>query len=282
VVPNPEWEDLPAVPSSSLSTAAQCAYGAVVATAVLLAISAYWQGLAAIWWAIAWLMFGILLASLVLPTRLLAGSDWAGSLGQVVRMRRFWIMAVVSVSINVCWHFLVSWMPTYLKEDRGMTFLASGLWTAVPFLAADVGNLGGGALSRMIAGRGFGAVRARTVVMTFCTLLVTCGAWVGLVESNMLVIVLLGVMAMGTAAFMANFFAFAQEVSSRHTGLIVGILGGLGNLCAAGILPLAGMVKDTTGGFGPIFVLVGLLPFLGLGALIAGWGREAIPGSKSS
>jgi ACS family hexuronate transporter-like MFS transporter len=110
--------------------------------------------------------------------------------------------------------------------------------------------------------------------MSACTLLITCGAWVGWVESDTVVLVLLGVMAMATAAFMANYFAFAQEVSARHTGLIVGILGGLGNLCAAGFLPVAGMVKVATGGFGPVFVLVGLLPFVGLGALWLAWGAE--------
>ncbi len=30
-------------------------------------------------------------------------------------------------------------------------------------------------------------------------------------------------------------------------------------------------MKDSTGGFAPIFVLVGLLPFVGLGALLLGW-----------
>ena len=107
--------------------------------------------------------------------------------------------------------------------------------------------------------------------MSGCAVLVTSGAWVGLATSDTVVIALLATMALGTAAFMANYFAFAQEVSTRHTGLIVGILGGLGNLCAAGFLPMAGAVKDRTGGFGPIFVLVGLLPFLGIAALSLGW-----------
>ncbi len=106
--------------------------------------------------------------------------------------------------------------------------------------------------------------RARLRVMTACTLLITCGAWVGMIKSDAIVMILLGVMALATAAFMVNYFAFTQEVSPRHTGLIVGILGGLGNLCAAGFLPVAGMVKVATGGYGPIFVVVGLLPFVGL------------------
>lgn len=268
----PENSSLP--PVQGLSRPALLAYSALVVVAFLIASTSYWRGLWAWWWAISFLMFGVLLISLAVPERLLEGSAWAGSLGRIVRMRRFWVLVVVSLSINVCWHFLVMWMPGYLRKDRGMTYLASGLWTAVPFLAADFGNLGGGALSRFIAARGFSVVRSRVAVMAFCTLLISSGAWVGLVESNAFVIVLLVFMAMGTAAFMANYFAFAQEVSSQHTGLIVGLLGGLGNLLAAGILPFAGLVKDRTGGFGPIFVLVGLVPFLGLATLLVGWGRD--------
>jgi ACS family hexuronate transporter-like MFS transporter len=192
-------------------------------------------------------------------------------------------MVLVSVSINVCWHFLVNWVPSFLKDDRKMTYLASGLWSAVPFLAADAGNLGGGFLARLFANRGLNPPAARITVMGLCTILISSGALMGWIQSDTVVIVLLGLMAMGTAAFMANFFAFTQEVSPRHTGLVVGILGGLGNLYAAGFQPLAGSVKDSTGSFGPIFVLVGLLPFIGLGALILGWqGASGADEAKSS
>jgi hypothetical protein len=75
-------------------------------------------------------------------------------------------------------------------------------------------------------------------------------------------------------ALLANYFAFCQEVSNVHTGLIVGVLGGLGNLFAAGFLPFAGSVKDATGSFGPIFVIAALLPFVGMGALVFGWGTD--------
>ncbi len=261
-----------APPAPSLSSLARLAFGAVAVAATLVALSSVYRGPAAIWWGIALLMVGVLLVALVLPRHILRGDDWAESLGDVVRLRRFWIMVLVSVSINVCWHFLVNWVPTFLKEDRNMTYLASGLWTSVPFLAAAGGNIGGGFLARILANGGMAPSRARMTVMALCTLLISSGAMMGWIQSDILVIVLLGVMAMGTAAFMANFFSFAQEVSTRHTGLVVGVLGGLGNLYAAGFQPLAGSVKDSTGSFAPIFLLVGLLPFVGLGALILGWG----------
>jgi ACS family hexuronate transporter-like MFS transporter len=274
--------DLPLLSGRGLAGPARLAFGGVVVAAVLVAGSSARFGLAAIWWGIAVLMIGLLLAALLLPREALKGADWAESLGEVVRHRRFWILVLVSVSINVCWHFLVNWVPSFLKDDRKMTYLASGLWTAVPFLAADAGNLGGGLLARVLANRGMTTTRARLTVMGLCTILISSGALVGWVRSDTVVIILLGLMAMGTAAFMANYFSFTQEVSVRNTGLVVGILGGLGNLYAAGFQPLAGSVKDSTGSFAPIFVLVGLLPFIGLGALILGWGSESRPKEAKS
>ncbi len=230
------------------------------------------RGEALISWAIAWLMIGLLLVARVLPTRDLQGPDWTESLGEIVRIRRFWVLVVVSISINVCWHFLLNWIPTYLEKDRGMTIVKGGLLSAIPFLAADAGNLGGGALSRWFAQRGLPAFKARMLVILGCTLTIFAGSWVAKVPSDRVVMIMLGLMAMGTAAFMANYFAFSQEVSTRHTGLVVGILGGLGNLAAAGFHPFAGYVKDVSNSFGLVFLIAGLLPFVGLLTLVLGWG----------
>jgi len=96
--------------------------------------------------------------------------------------------------------------------------------------------------------------------------------YLGFVSSDFAVLLLLCVMAMGAASYMANYFAFCQEVSTRHTGLIVGILGGLGNLFAGSFLPAAGRIKDQSGSFAVAFQIVSLLPILGLIALGIGWG----------
>ena len=56
-----------------------------------------------------------------------------------------------------------------------------------------------------------------------------------------------------------------------HTGLIVGYLGGIGNLFVAGIQPVAGLVKYRTGSLALIFLLIGLAPLVGLTTLFWGW-----------
>jgi len=262
-----------AVARSGLPATVWISYAGLAVVSLSIGLLAFWVGGKAAWWGIALLMIGLLVVSRVLPAAKLRGASWAASLGELTRLRRFWTMVVVSIGINVCWHFLVNWLPTYLRKDRGMTFLASGFATAIPFLAADFGNLAGGWISRQLARGGMTASRARIIVMAVCAILIGFGAGMGAVPagSNVLAIGLLCVMALGASAFMANYFAFCQEVSPRHTGLVVGILGGLGNLFAAGFLPFAGRVKERTGGFGPVFVIAALLPLVGLLVLVRGW-----------
>lgn len=262
-----------ASPRDGLSGPARLGYQALAMAALAVAGSARWYGPAAIWWGVALLMVGGLVAARLLRAED-GGPAWARSLGEIVRLRRFWTLVVVGVSINLCWHFLINWLPSYLQDDRKMEFLKGGLISALPFLAADAGNLIGGGATRSLARRGPGARRARLAVMAAAALLISSGAWVGIVRDDAVVVALLAIMALGTAAFMANYFAACQEVSARHTGLVVGILGGLGNLFVAGFLPVAGRVKDATGGFGAVFVVAGLLPFVGLAAMAWGWGRD--------
>ncbi len=154
------------------------AFGGLLVVAVVGgAVGFRYRGATALWWAIAGLIVGLLVAARAMPAPWLGRDNAASGLGAVVRLRRFWVLAVVSVSINVCWHFLVNWLPTYLRTDRGMAFVTGSMLSAVPFLAADAGNLGGGAASRWLAGRGVPAPSpgARAIVMTGCVLLIAPG-----------------------------------------------------------------------------------------------------------
>jgi ACS family hexuronate transporter-like MFS transporter len=255
----------------SLDCTSRFAFTAVWVVAIAVACSAPWSGLSSIWLGIAVAMVGPLIVALLRPLDKLRAANWSASLGEVVRNPRFWVLVVVSVSINVCWHFLVNWIPTYLKEERGLSFEGGNYLSTLPFLAADLGNLGGGWLSRRIVSRGWSPVSARRVVMACMSPLIVAGVAVGQVATLESAMLLLSIMAAGTAAFMANYFAFTQEVSRRHTGLVVGYLGGIGNLFVAGFQPFAGAIKDLTGSFSSIFILIGLVPLLGLAALYWAW-----------
>jgi ACS family hexuronate transporter-like MFS transporter len=288
----------PRPPRSNTAVTVGLPFGLLCAVAVGVGWLGYVRsGAAGIWLGVAVLMIGALIVARLMPLVALGTAGWARSLGEVVRRRRFWVLVLVTVSINICWHFLVGWLPKYLNTERKLTalvalvqpwvsaddpkrdataaFLVSSVVTALVFLAADAGNLLGGIGSRRLVARGLRPAQARWRVMAVCVLAISAGAWVGRARNDYVAVALLAIMALGAAGFMANYFAFCQDVDTRSTGLIVGILGGMGNLFAAGILPFAGWVKDTTASFDPIFVLVGLSPFVGLFALAIGWGTDA-------
>jgi MFS transporter, ACS family, aldohexuronate transporter len=259
---------------SQLSPAAAIAFGGVAIAVVVACSFVRWYGLTAVWVAIALAMLGPLAVAGFLPRNAFGGLGWATGLHEIARLRRFWILAIVSISINICWHFLVNWIPTYLRDDRGLGRSASGYLTSATFLAADLGNLGGGALSLGLAAMGVAVIRARLAVMSLCMVLILIGTGLVMPQSDFSAIALLCLMAAGTAAFMANYFSFTQDVSARHTGLVAGYLGGLGNLTVAAYQPFAGAIRDRTGSLIINFMIVGLAPLLGLTVLILGWNAK--------
>jgi ACS family hexuronate transporter-like MFS transporter len=290
---------------SGLPAAAKGAFGGVVALALAVAATWFWFGLPALWWGVAVLMIGLLLVARAAPAHWLEGADWARSLGAITRRRRFWVMVAVGCTVNVSWHFLVYWMANFFQEGRRLGPLVGGMVTALPFLAADGGNLLGGGAVRVLVRRGWSTGAARKIVLCVCMVLISSAVWVGVVVAGTpqgpagveippsgsslgtyisavlsairgdgLIIALLSLAALGTAAYMVNYFAFGQDVAPRHTGLVIGYLGGLGNLFAAGFLPLAGWITKGPYGFAPNFVIVGVLPLAGLLTLLAFWGRD--------
>ena len=208
-----------------LAGSVTAAFIGVLCLGALVATAGFRYGMAAVQVGIAVAIIGPLLVAIVIPRDGLEGAAWAASLGEIVRNRRFWILVVVSVSINICWHFLVNWIPSYLKQERGMKFEAGNLISTIPFLAADAGNLLGGWLSRQLTARGRSAVQARLLVMGGAAPLIMSGLGIGLAVNIPAAVVVLSIIAAGTATFMVNYFAFTQEVMPRHTGLVVGFLG---------------------------------------------------------
>lgn len=261
-------------PSRGMSTRGRVAFAGLAFVSIAVALTSLRYGPRPVWWGIALLMMGALIVARLLPRADLGGSSWAEGLAEIVRLRRFWVLVVVGVSVNICWNFLVYWMASFLQVDRKLGMLVGGMVSALPFLAADAGNILGGGLSGFLARKGISLIRARTAVIAFGAVLIACGATIGWLRNTAMIVVVLSIMAVGAAAYMANYFALCQDVSPRSTGLVVGVLGGLANLFASGFLPIAGHLREVTSGFGTAFAIAGLLPLAGVAALILGWGPD--------
>ncbi len=123
----------------------------------------------------------------------------------------------------------MNWIPSPTSSrSAGSSFSAGNYLSTIPFLAADAGNPREAGSRGRLAAAGRPAVRARLLVMAGAVPLILVGLGIGQVTEARSAVVLLSIIAAGTAAFMVNYFAFTQEVSPRHTGLVAGYLGAWG------------------------------------------------------
>jgi MFS transporter, ACS family, hexuronate transporter len=165
------------------------------------------------------------------------------------------------------WWFLISWLPNYLKNERGFSLALIGLFAWIPFLFADIGNLSGGGVSSLLIRRGWSVDRARKTVMLASIALVPIGVFaVVTTGSDAIAIAAISLIAFAFQSWIVNVLTLPSDCFPRQD---VGSVAGIGGMSAgiASILftLLVGWIVDNFS-YTPVYVLVGLMgPF---GALL--------------
>src|SRR5262245_59723629 len=187
----------------------------------------------------------------------------------LVRSRQFWTVWVVAVLINPSLYFNLNWLPTYLKQERGLTTGAEQAWvlTAV-FIGLDLGYLICGATVLGLTKSGWPMRRARRLVFLAATLLVGLSAFVSSLASMTAVVIVLVVINFGMGLWIASYLTMAQEVSLTHVSTAAGLLGGSGSLVGALAMWAVGKVTQQTSSFALPMAAVAVAAVI---AAITGW-----------
>src|SRR5207247_5448168 len=69
------------------------------------------------------------------------------SLAELLRFRETWGVMVAKFLSDAAWYFYLFWLPKYLLDARGFDIKAVGAVAWIPYAAAGIGCVGGGALS---------------------------------------------------------------------------------------------------------------------------------------
>jgi ACS family D-galactonate transporter-like MFS transporter len=159
--------------------------------------------------------------------------------------------------------FFLTWFPTYLATERHMGWIKVGFFAVMPYIAASVGVLSGGALSDLLLKRTGSANIARKLPIILGLGLASLIVTANFLDDDTLVIAVMSVAFFGQG--MCNLgWTLITDVAPRE---LVGLTGGLFNLFAniAGIVtPLViGFIVAATGSFYWALAYIATLAVLG-------------------
>ena len=189
--------------------------------------------------------------------------------------RPFLVLVIIVIMINATWQLLREWLPKFLQEEHGYTFAQAGYFTSAYYIATDVGCITSGYMVKLLADGGWKVHSARLAVFAVCSLLTMLSIVVAFLPPGPLILVLLLMVGAGALGLFPNYYALTQELSKKHQGKIIGVLGALAWLGSSPLQPLAGWTIDRTGSYATLIVVAGLAPLPALLALWLLWDKPA-------
>lgn len=182
------------------------------------------------------------------------------------RYRQVWAVVAARFFSDPIWWFLIAWLPNYLKSERGFSLALIGLLAWVPFLFADIGNLGGGAVSSLLIRSGWSVDRARKWVLAVSALLVPLGvAGVVTARSDAVAIASISLIALAFQSWIVNVHTIPSDCFPKQdVGSVFGIGGTAAGIASMLFTLLVGYIVDHFS-YTPVFIMVGVMAPLAAG-----------------
>ncbi|HYV27486.1 MAG TPA: MFS transporter [Candidatus Eisenbacteria bacterium] len=189
------------------------------------------------------------------------------TLREILMSRRFLVLLIIVALINTCWQLLRAWLPKFLIEGRGFAESNALDFTALYYIATDVGCLGAGALTLWLARRGRSVHGARSLVFLCCAFLTALTTIIAFLPKGWALLGILLLIGAGALGVFPCYYAFSQELTVRHQGMVTGITGLASWLSAGTAQKYFGRLIDRTHSFDLGLALAGCLPMVAFVAL---------------
>ncbi|NEG79594.1 MFS transporter [Pantoea agglomerans] len=178
--------------------------------------------------------------------------------------KKFYGIAIPAFLAEPAWAVLSFWVPLYLANERGMDLKQIVMFAWLPFLAADLGSVASGYLTKIYV-RWFGFTRVNSIVASSVTgaLLMVSLALMTLVKDPWLAIALISVGGFGHQVISCMLSALVVErFDRRQMATVNGMRGSCAWIASFIFSLIIGVTADTIG-FNPLFVAMGFFDLIG-------------------
>lgn len=178
--------------------------------------------------------------------------------------KKFYGIAIPAFLAEPAWAVLSFWVPLYLANERGMDLKQIVMFAWLPFLAADLGSVASGYLTKIYV-RWFGMTRVNSIVASSVTgaLLMISLALMTLVKDPWLAIALISVGGFGHQVISCMLSALVVErFDRRQMATVNGMRGSCAWIASFIFSLIIGVTADTIG-FNPLFVAMGFFDLIG-------------------
>lgn len=196
---------------------------------------------------------------------------WA-DIGTVFKYRKLWGVYIGQFAVTSCQWFFLTWFPTYLVEFRHLSFVKSGLYAMIPFLAAFLGVLSSGLVSDRIlrAGASLGWARKTPIICGLLLSSTIMGA--NFVDAPELVIAFMALAFFGNGMASIGWSLISSVAPRQLIGLTGGTFNFISNL--SGITtPLVIGYLAQGGNFAPGLTYIAVVAVMGALAYVVMIGK---------
>lgn len=186
------------------------------------------------------------------------------ALRSVARNKRFYGIAIPAFMAEPAWGVLSFWVPLYMANELGMDLKQIAMFAWLPFLAADLGSVASGYLTRLYT-RLFGFTRINAVVASSVSgaFLMISLALVAFTKNPYVAIGLISVGGFGHQIISCMLSALVVErFDKREMATVNGMRGSFAWISSFLFSLVIGYTADKIG-FNPLFIAMGFFDLVG-------------------
>lgn len=192
----------------------------------------------------------------------------------LVRSPTMWAIGLAHGCAVYATYFFLTWLPTYLQAEKGLSVMSSAFYTAIPYLGAAVLVMLIGRISDMLVKPQAAARGGRRFVIGAVLLASSAIFLVPMLSSTWAILLVITLSLATCASAISLDLSLVNDLvrSGEDVGTAAGFITAVGNLFGL-LAPIAtGYLVANTGGFAMAFTVVGVL--LIVGAVLAVFGAR--------